>query len=208
MNIEVLCEHPNNANTYIISSEQEAIVIDPANDIRSIKTLLKGKSVVAVLLTHGHYDHFITLERLVLEYDCLCYMHKNCYAKLKDVNLSCARYFGCNTPFYPMNEKVKFVSEGSNIKINDFNIKCYYKPGHTDCSVLYQIDNNLFTGDFIFQNGIGRCDLPTGNMVVMKRSLDEFKSFHKKGDLVIYPGHGESTTLMTELKTNYYLLKN
>lgn len=208
MNIEVLCEHPNNANTYIISCGNNAIIIDPANDIRSIKTLLKQKEVVCVLLTHGHYDHFITLEKILEEYNCSCYMHKNAYEKLISVDLSCARLFGKNVPATIDKEKVKFVSEGTNILISDFNIKCFYKPGHTNCSMIYLIGNHLFTGDFIFFGGIGRCDLPTGNMVVMKRSLDEFKQFYKKGDLIIYPGHGDSTTLFNELKTNYYLLKN
>lgn len=206
MNIEVLCEHPNNANTYIISNGESAIVIDPANDIRSIKTLLKNRKLVAVLLTHGHYDHFKTITKLLKEYQVPCYMHKNALTKLENVDLSCARFFGCNTPTNISD--VVFVSEGQQLTIEDFNIKCLYKPGHTDCSIVYIINNNLFTGDFLFQNGIGRCDLPTGNSVIMMRSLKEIKNFYKGEDYNVYPGHGDSSTLLTEIKTNYYLLKN
>lgn len=206
MNIEVLCEHPNNANTYIISNDSSAIVIDPANDVRSIKTLLKGKELIAILLTHGHYDHFKTISKLIKEYQVPCFMHKNAYIKLENVDLSCARFFGCNTPTNI--ENVKFVSEGQQLSIKEFNVKCLYKPGHTDCSLVYIIENNMFTGDFLFQNGIGRCDLPTGNNVIMMRSLKEIKNFCKDVDYNVYPGHGDSSTLLTEIKTNYYLLKN
>lgn len=206
MNIEVLCEHPNNANTYIISNESSAIIIDPANDVRSIKTLLKGKELLAILLTHGHFDHFRTINKLLKEFCVPCYMHKNALMKLENVDLSCARFFGCNTPTNV--EDVKFASEGQLITINEFNIKCLYKPGHTDCSLVYIIENNMFTGDFLFQNGVGRCDLPTGNNLIMMRSLKEIKNFYKGVDYNVYPGHGDSSTLLTEIKTNYYLLKN
>lgn len=208
MNIEVLCEHPNNANTYIISDLNNVIIIDPANDIRSIKTLIKDKKVCAILLTHGHYDHFKTLLKVLKEYNVICYMHKNAKSKLENVDLSCARLFGCNIPFNIDNNLVKYVGEGTMIEIENFKIKSFYKPGHTDCSVIYQIEDNLFTGDFLFEGSIGRCDLPTGNLVVMKKSLEEIKQFGKRSDVYIYPGHGDKTTLFNELKTNYYLLRN
>ena len=208
MNIEVLCEHPNNANTYIVSKGSNVIIIDPANDVRSIKTIVKDRNVIAILLTHGHYDHFKKLHKLLKIYNVFVYMHKNAYMKLKNVDLSCARYFGCNVPCELKEEDVIFVNEGTKINLSGFEIKCIYKPGHTDCSIVYQIDNSLFTGDFLFENGIGRCDLPTGNNLIMYRSLKEIKQFGKGNDFEIYPGHGDSTSLIKEIKTNYYLLRN
>ena len=205
--IDTLCEHVNNANTYVVSSGEEAIVIDPANDIRSIKTLLKNKKLVGVLLTHGHFDHFSTINKMLTEFNCPYYMHKNAYSKLKNVDTSCARYFGCNAPVEIDETYIKFVSEGVKINIAGLDIKCLYKPGHTDCSIVFQIENNLFTGDFLFKGSVGRCDLPTGNNLIMRKSLSEIKTFKKEEDFVIYPGHGESTLLSEELKTNYYLLR-
>ena len=206
MKIEVLCEHPNNANTYILTINNCSIIIDPANELRSIKTMVKNNKVVAILLTHGHYDHFKGIDKLVKEYNVPCYMHKNALSKLQNVDLSCARYFGCNLPTNI--ENVKFVSEGQNIQIEEFTIKCFYKPGHTDCSIIYLINGSLFTGDVLFENGVGRCDLPTGNNIIMMRSLKEIKNLYKEVDYDVYPGHGDSTTLFKEIKTNYYLLKN
>jgi glyoxylase-like metal-dependent hydrolase (beta-lactamase superfamily II) len=74
--------------------------------------------------------------------------------------------------------------------------------------MVYMIEDSLFTGDVLFEDGIGRCDLPTGNMVVMMRSLKELKNLYKNEDYIVYPGHGDATTLYKEIKTNYYLLKN
>lgn len=206
MNIEVLCEHPNNANTYIVSKGSNVIIIDPANDVRSIKTIVKDRNVIAILLTHGHYDHFKEIAKLLKEYDVPCYMHKNANLKLQNIDLSCARLFGCNVQTNI--ENIKFVSEGQKLTLEDFEIKCLYKPGHTDCSMVYMIEDSLFTGDVLFEDGIGRCDLPTGNMVVMMRSLKELKNLYKNKDYIVYPGHGDATTLYKEIKTNYYLLKN
>lgn len=204
--VEVLCEHPNNANTYFIYNGSDAIIVDPANDIRSIKTFLKNKNLKAVLLTHGHYDHFKTLSKVLKEYDVKCYMHKKALSKLKNVDTSCARMFGCNTEEQIEENQVHFVSDGTVVDIDGMIVKCIYKPGHTDCSMVYIIDNIMFSGDFLFNEGIGRFDLPTSSGIMMRNSLHEIVQFGKKQDYIVYPGHGDITTLFYELKNNPYLL--
>lgn len=206
IDVDVLCEHSYNANTYFIKKDDEVLLIDPANDIRSIKTMLKNKKLVGVLLTHGHYDHFKTLTKVLNEYNVICYMHKKAFLKLKNVDASCARMFGHNVEEQIDEKQVKNVSDGMNLKIENFKIKCLYKPGHTDCSMVYIIDNLMFSGDFLFNNGIGRFDLPTSNSIVMSNSLKEIIQIGKKQDYIVYPGHGDMTTLHSELKNNPYLL--
>lgn len=204
VSVEVLCEHPNNANTYIVKNNENLIIIDPANDFRSINTLIKNRNVDAVLLTHGHYDHFKTLAKILVVYDIKCYMHKLAYLKLGDVDISCARMFGINEPTKIDENKIKYINDGEIIKIGSLTIKCIFKPGHTDCSVIYIIDQNIFSGDFVFKNGIGRYDLPTGNYLSMKKSLNSLNQMGKNKDYIIYPGHGDKTSLYNELKNNPY----
>lgn len=91
--------------------------------------------------------------------------------------------------------------EEKEYNIGEFKIKVIFNPGHTEDSVSYLFDNNLFCGDFIFKDSIGRWDLPTGNYNELIASIDKIKKYN---DLIIYPGHGESTLLEEEKKNNYY----
>lgn len=91
--------------------------------------------------------------------------------------------------------------EEKEYNIGEFKFKIIFNPGHTSDSVSYLFDNNLFCGDFIFKDSIGRWDLPTGNYNEMLESISRIKKYN---DLIIYPGHGDSTLLEEEKKNNYY----
>ena len=97
------------------------------------------------------------------------------------------------------------MNEGIN-KIDNFMFDVIYTPGHKeDCICIYFKDDNvMFVGDFIFRNSIGRCDLPGGNIKDMIDSICKIKKYDK--DIVIYPGHGDKTTLEYEINNNIYFL--
>lgn len=88
--------------------------------------------------------------------------------------------------------------------INNFIFNVIYNPGHSidSISFYFKEDNILFSGDFIFKDSIGRIDLPTGNINDMKSSIKKISKYPK--DMVIYPGHGEETTLGYEIENNIY----
>lgn len=98
------------------------------------------------------------------------------------------------------------LKEGIKI-INPFTFEVIFTPGHTKDSVTYYFkkDNIMFTGDFIFKGSIGRMDLPTGNSQEMKKSLKKIKEYP---NVIIYPGHGEKTTLNIEKENNIYFSMN
>lgn len=89
-------------------------------------------------------------------------------------------------------------------KIDDFKFEVIFNPGHSSDSVSFYFreDNVLFSGDFIFKNSIGRCDLDTGDINLMRESIDKIKRYDD--DIVIYPGHGDKTTLFYEKMYNPY----
>lgn len=91
--------------------------------------------------------------------------------------------------------------EEKEYNIDEFKFKVIYNPGHTSDSISYLFDNNLFCGDFIFKDSIGRWDLPTGDFEELLNSIDKIKEYN---DLIIYPGHGDSTFLEEEKKNNKY----
>ena len=98
--------------------------------------------------------------------------------------------------FYNLEEK--------EYTIDNFKFEVIYTPGHSSDSVSYYFEeiNSLFCGDFIFYENIGRCDLPTGNFNTMKESISKIKMYSKS--MIIYPGHGEETTLEHEIDNNLY----
>lgn len=95
--------------------------------------------------------------------------------------------------------------EEKTYQLGPFKFKVIYTPGHSADSVSYYFyeDKVLFTGDFLFKETIGRTDLLTGSMSDMKSSLLTIKKYDK--DILIYPGHGDSTNMDYELKNNLYL---
>lgn len=94
--------------------------------------------------------------------------------------------------------------EEKEYNIDNFKFNVIYTPGHSQDSVSYYFkeENLLFGGDFIFHLSIGRCDLEGGNYNKMLNSIDKIKKYPK--DMVIYPGHGISTTLINEINNNVY----
>ena len=96
------------------------------------------------------------------------------------------------------------MNEGVNI-IDNFMFDVIYTPGHKeDCITIYfKNDNIMFVGDFIFKDSIGRCDLLGGDIVEMSKSLNKISNFDK--NILIYPGHGDSTTLGYEIENNFEL---
>ena len=101
--------------------------------------------------------------------------------------------------------KIIDYRKSGKIKIGNFSFEIIKTKGHSVDSVTYFFYNDkiMFTGDFLFKESIGRCDLKGGNIFDMKESIKKIKSYNK--DIVIYPGHGDKTKLEYELKNNYYL---
>lgn len=201
--IEVFCDNDLNANTYLIYNDTSCIIIDPANNNQVLTRYIDNRKVLGVFLTHGHYDHFKSLKDFMERYDTFVYMHKFAYLKLDDIESSYAKMFNYPYPTIIDEDKIKFVTDGTSILLDEFIIKCWYTPGHTDCMMSYIIDNNLFSGDFIFKGSIGRTDLLTADKTKMYKMIEELKK--RKTNYTIYPGHEGLTTLEDEKKNNIYL---
>lgn len=201
--VEVFLDHPNNANTYLIKKDGHAVIVDPANNIKTLSKFTEGLVVDAIFLTHGHFDHFKSLFEALEKFNVKCYMHINAKKKIADSNLSYAFAFGTTTlPNIPL-EKIELITKEQTIKLKTLDIGVIFTPGHTNCSVMYVIEDMIFSGDTIFKNSVGRTDLATGSMIEQKLSLDKIKKI--KTNYKIYPGHDEKTSLYEELKNNRYL---
>lgn len=196
------CDSLNNSNTYAVINGDKAIIIDPSNDIKMINKSLEGKIVEAILLTHGHYDHFATLEEAIKLYKVPCCLHKEAKNKIFDLDKSYSKMFGCFKIPEITDENFVFVRDGMTLDAANMKIKVLFTPGHTNCSVIYIIDDMMFSGDTLFKLSVGRTDLLTGDVFKQKISIDMFR--HMKTDFKVYPGHDEKTTLYFEQKNNPY----
>ena len=190
------------ANTYIlIDKNNNCVVIDPSKDNDGISNYIKKNqlSLKGVLLTHGHFDHIRGVKRLIDEFNVPFYIGFEEVAFLTDTYLNCSMMM--SNP-YIINDEPITISDNEILHLLDEEILCIHTPFHTIGSYCFYLKNSefLFSGDFIFKGSIGRWDLPTGNHKYIKSSLS--KIFALPDEVKIYPGHGNSTTVLIEKSDN------
>ena len=173
-------------NCYIITVDNQDIIIDPGiNSLTWIKQNVTNP--VAILNTHGHFDHVWSNTEVQKEFDIPIYCPKDDLFMLQNDPLM------RSTP--PSYADVS-VEPDETIELLGKKITFHHFPGHTPGCSAIEIENNLFSGDFIFKGSIGRVDFPFSNSSHMKNSLLKILSWKK--DFTIYPGHGAKTSLKEE----------
>jgi hydroxyacylglutathione hydrolase len=187
------------ANCFLVSNSDQYLIIDPGSKPEFlISKIPDSAKVLAILLTHGHFDHFAAAEVLAKYYNVSIYVQSEDEELLGDAqkNYSDHRNVTCT-------ENV-FAFDKPYLQLGDFKINVFHTPGHSPGSVSYLIGNHLFTGDLLFKNSIGRTDLYRGSTHDIMESLKFISSLD--GDIFVYPGHGSLTTLKSEKAQNPYIL--
>lgn len=198
MDIKTLSLGPFQTNCYIVSEGHETLIIDPSAKGELIaQSIEPDQTVLAILLTHGHFDHFGGAEFLSKHFDCPVYIHVDDAEMLEDPkkNYSMQRNLR-------LSERVVTIEDGI-LRIGSYLISVIHTPGHSEGSVCYHINDILFSGDLLFKTSIGRTDLYRGSQSKIIKSLQMILSM--KDELTILPGHGPKTTLGYERKYNPYL---
>lgn len=204
MIIKSFVKPPIDNNNYLIIDEKtkEAALIDCSCFDDEIITEIEehcNAKLKYVLLTHGHFDHITGINDL--DEDVQVFMHENDMEWIKELNtyLPMVGMPPMQTPRID-----KFVVDNEIIKLGNLKIKVIHTPGHTQGGVCYLIDNHLFSGDTIFKESVGRCDLPGGNFDQIVESIEN-KIFTLPIDVIIYPGHGKTTTVGWEKDHNMFM---
>lgn len=186
-------------NTYLLTIDNKCLVIDPASKPEKLIDIIGDRKLIGILLTHGHFDHIKAVDGLSKYYNCPVYIHKDDDALAR--NPEQGRIFSIsNTPHISVD--TVFVKEGET-QIGPFKLETIYTPGHTKGSVCYRFENDLFTGDTLFNLSAGRTDLDSGSDSDLKASLRILKEI--KENVNIYPGHEETSTLDFEKDNNPFL---
>jgi hydroxyacylglutathione hydrolase len=208
--IKVLTFNPVQENTYVLyNGQNECIIIDPgcyydAEKEELTSFITKNQLQPKMLLnTHCHLDHVFGNKYIAEKYKLTLQLHRN---EEKVLAMAPASGLMFNLPFDNYNGELIFLKEGDVISLFNDTLKVIGAPGHSPGSICFYCENQHFIigGDVLFQNSIGRTDLPGGNHEDLVRNIKE-KLFRLPPNVTVYPGHGPETTIGEEMKFNPFL---
>lgn len=199
---------PVQTNCYFLFDEdsRECVIVDPGDEAQRIQEYIEKKSlkVVAILLTHGHFDHIMAVEEIRKVYGVSVYASEEEREVLEspDKNLS------IQMRAYLSIEADCWLKDGEEIKLLGQTIRCILTPGHTFGGMSYYLPKAgiLFSGDTLFEESVGRTDFPTGSTSTLIRSIRE-KLFVLPDAVRVYPGHGMMTSIENEKKFNPFAVE-
>lgn len=193
MKIETFTSPCLYANSYLCTFDDFALVVDPSIPYETIKEKT-SKEIRYVLITHTHYDHICEIKSYMNK-GIIFFVGKEDYDKLFDAHLNLSLYIiGKMWEVDLNNEKVVFVSTNT-YNLDNEKVTCFETKGHTNGSITYYIEKSLFTGDFIFKDGYGRTDFPTGSYKEMQESIQSIKKTFENKSIDVFPGHGGKTNM-------------
>jgi len=202
--VEQLPLGPIGTNCYVVRSEpgaREAVVVDPSGDVTELRLLLArlGARCVAILVTHGHWDHLVGVADLAEGASAPVYMPEGERVLLENPS-------GFTPPgiaVRPYSPDV-LLAGGETVEAAGIELDVLSVPGHSPAHLAYHADGCLFSGDVLFAGSVGRTDLPGADWETLLSSIrslvDRFPP-----ETVVYPGHGPATTLGAELARNPFL---
>ena len=192
------------ANTYLIVHQNQALIVDPAVTAGAILEALRKEDAtpIGILLTHGHFDHILSMDPLRAAYPLPVSIHKGDEDFLSDGTKNAFSLFFHKERSFGNADRL--LTDQELIPLGNTFVKVLHTPGHTPGSVCYLAEDSLLTGDTLFADTYGRCDLFGGSEDQMIASLSSLKELDPR--LTIYPGHGRSETLKEALDSVAHLL--
>lgn len=193
MEIKIVKGEYLDANVYVLIKGGKALIIDAGAKVEEVKKVIGNNKVIAIFLTHGHYDHCLHILDYIKAFDCEVFANENCKITISDPQKNYGEpvYIDKGETFLVDNfEDFQFIKNDGRIVLDkdNFEVKYYYTPGHSECGMCYLIENNLFAGDTLFDNGIGRTDLIGSDKQAMLDSLEKLAPLEFD---TLYSGHGQ-----------------
>ncbi len=193
-------------NCYFVyeAGKSGALVFDPADKGDYIYNGLKDKgfSVEAIFLTHGHFDHIWGVEKLRELSGAPVYAYEGERQLCESASLNVSESAG-----RPCVIKAdRYLKDGEKVDVAGITLQVIATPGHTQgsCCFYFEEEKILISGDTLFQESVGRTDLPTGSMSALVRSVRE-RLMPLPEDVKVYPGHGETTSIGYEKQNNPFV---
>ena len=203
LNVHGLVVGPIETNCYLAENTEtkETLIIDPGDEAGRIRERIKevGGKPVAILLTHGHFDHVRAAAELEREYGVQTYVHEEDLSTLHDPVMNGCGMIGRRETY----DAGVTVKDGEVLSLAGFEITVLFTPGHTPggCCYYFPSEKVLFSGDTLFRQSIGRTDFPKGSERQLVGAIRE-KILPLSEDTVVYPGHMGTTTVREERAYN------
>ena len=202
MKIIPIAPYSFGANTYAIISDGHALIIDPSVTVNAITSAVAEECAVidAIVLTHGHFDHIVAIDTLREATGAPVLIHENDAEMLTDGSKNAfLTFFGRDRTYAPAN---KTLTDGDSLKLGRSEVKVIHTPGHSKGSICLLCDGFIITGDTLFADTVGRCDLWGGSDTELASSLARLRDLDPS--LMIYAGHGAPERLGIALDNSAY----
>jgi len=198
MNIHTYSLGELQAHCYLVESDGQALLIDPADDGSFLLEELQRRNLnlVALLATHGHFDHVMATGEIQMSFDIPLSIHKKDQFLIDRLESTAEHFLGHKPIIVPPKSTVHIDS--GELKIKNFKFEILHTPGHTPGGVCYYFPEEkiVFTGDTLFMGTIGRTDLSYSNKKDLFNSLKELAKL--PDEVTVCPGHGEETIIANE----------
>lgn len=192
-------------NCYIVYDEKNCLIIDPGGEAEKVIDFINELKLIpqAILLTHAHFDHIGAVDELRKHFDLDVYLHEVEVDWLGDPSLNRSTSFTRNVVRTSPPEY--FLNPG-RMDLSSFSFDIIHTPGHSPGSVtfIFKEDNFIISGDVLFQQGVGRTDLPGGSMDELVKSIRN-SLYQLDESYIVYPGHGSKTSIGAEKRFNPYV---
>ena len=201
---------PLQTNTYLIKLKEKCLIVDPADRADILCKFVKENypnTTPDILLTHGHFDHMMAIPEICKEFPkTKIFASEKDLPAFKDPALNLSRPEGIEFTLDECLDKLHFVKDGEKLNFNDVVFKILDIPGHSPGSIgfLSEEDRALFSGDTLFFGSVGNTELPRADYYQMMKSISE-KLLVLPEYTQVFPGHGDDTTIGTELKLNPFI---
>jgi len=206
--IKTLVVGPIQANCFIVGCDEtlEAVVIDPGDEADRISRLLAESSLTAkyIINTHGHIDHVSANKKLHVITGAPIFIHPLDAPMLDQVAASAAAW-GLDAENSPAPDRE--LQEGDKISFGNITLTVIHTPGHTPGGISLHAKDDVFVGDTLFAGSIGRTDFPGGSFETIKKSIQQ-KLFKLGDDVRVHTGHGPTTTIGEEKRSNPFVGEN
>lgn len=206
LRVEQYVVGPVQTNCYFAINDEtkEVLIIDPGASGKRLAEIVEKEKLnpVAILLTHGHFDHAGAAAELAEHFHIEIYAEEHEKETLENPALNLSGWEGKETAYHAD----QYLKDEQEIDLAGFHIRVLFTPGHTvgGCCYLFPYQNAVFAGDTLFAQSVGRTDFPKGSAAQLIRAIEE-KLLVLPDDVTVYTGHNEITTIGTERMYNPYL---